>query len=134
MNNNELPGTLVLVNPGLDNHPAGRRGDIGVVAYVDAQQNEVYLRFTDETEAIYPADALFLLKNKDRLFTAADSPGMNLDNYKDLFKIATLQDRARGQDIWNALEIARDNPAIWPASLVLVTESLGLRANQSVGR
>lgn len=136
MKDNELLGTLVLVHPYLENHPAGREGDIGIVAYVDPAQNEIYLRFTDEAEAIYPSDALFSLKNKDQLFPGGPEAvaATSLENYKDLYKIATLQDMGRGKDIWHALEIARDNPGIWPSSLVSVEESLGLRHNQYVGR
>ncbi|MES2108731.1 MAG: hypothetical protein V4577_08295 [Bacteroidota bacterium] len=136
MTNNELLGTLVLVHPNLENHPAGREGDIGIVAYVDSPKNEVYLRFTDEAEAVYPSDALFMLKDSDKIFpeAAIDRSNMNMDNYKDLYKINTLQSMGRGKDIMNALEIARDNPGIWPSSLVSVEESLGLRHNQYVGR
>ncbi|MCC8407699.1 hypothetical protein LJ707_02080 [Mucilaginibacter sp. UR6-1] len=136
MTNQELLGTLVLVHPNLENHPAGREGDIGIVAYVDEPQNEIYLRFTDEAEAVYPADALFLLKEREQIFSR-ESGGTNaatLNDYKDLFKIATLQDLGRSTDIWNALEIARDNPAIWPASLVSVQETLGIKHNQYIGR
>jgi hypothetical protein len=136
MTNNELLGTLVLVHPDLKDHPAGREGDIGIVAYVDSPHNQVYLRFTDEAEAVYPSDALFMLKNKEKLFSEklAGGSDMKLDNYKDLYKIATLQDMGRGKDIWTALEIARDNPEIWKNSLVSVEESLGLRHNQYIRR
>lgn len=136
MTNNELLGTLVLVHPNLENHPAGREGDIGIVAYVDTPNNEVYLRFTDEAEAVYTSDALFMLKDSDKIFpeAAIDRSNMNMDNYKDLYKINTLQNMGRGKDIMNALEIARDNPGIWPSCLVSVEESLGLRHNQYLGR
>jgi hypothetical protein len=136
MKDNELLGTLALVHPDLENHPAGREGDIGVVAYVDSPQNEIHLRFPDDAEAVYPSDALFLLKNNERIFNekTADTKPLSLDNYKDLYKITKLQDMGRGTDIWNALEIARDNPAIWSNSLVSVQETLGIRHNQYVGR
>ena len=136
MNNNEILGTLVLVHPDLENHPAGREGDIGIVAYVDSPKNEVYLRFTDEAEAIYPADALFRLKEKEQIFSRepANTNKATLSGYKDLFKISLLQDMGRSTDIWNALEIARDNPEIWPETLVSVQESLGLKHNQYISR
>ncbi|MFC0513158.1 hypothetical protein ACFFGT_03065 [Mucilaginibacter angelicae] len=136
MTDHELLGTLVLVHPDLKDHPAGREGDIGIVVYVDSLHNQVYLRFTDEAEAVYPSDALFLLKESEQLFSR-ESAGTNsatLNGYKDLFKIATLRKMGRSTDIWNALEIARDNPEIWPASLVSVEESLGLRHNQYIRR
>lgn len=136
MKNQELLGTLVLVHPNLENHPAGREGDIGIVAYVDEPQNEIYLRFTDEAEAIYPSDAIFLLKDREQIFSrgSAATNTKTLNDYKDLFKIATLQDLGRSTDIWNALEIARDNPDIWAASLVSVQDTLGIKYNQYLGR
>jgi len=136
MTDQELLGTLVLVHPDLEDHPAGREGDIGIVAYIDGQKNEIYLRFTDEAEAVYPSDALFLLKEREQIFPREGS-GTNaatLNDYKDLYKIAMLQDMGRSTDIWNALEVARDNPGVWQASLVSVEESLGLRNNRYVGR
>jgi hypothetical protein len=136
MENNELLGTLALVSPELANDPAGRKGDIGIVAYVDTPNDEIYLRFTDEFEAVYPADAVFQLKQKDKIFAdaALDSAAIDLNGYKDLFKISTLQDMGRSTDIWNALEIARDNPAIWENSLVNIGDSLGQRQALSIGR
>jgi len=135
MTNQEILGTLVLVHPNLENHPAGREGEIGIVSYVDARQNEIHLQFTDHAEAVYPSDALFLLKQKEQIFTKGSDAtnAATLSAYKDLFKIATLMEMGRSTDIWKALEVARDNPEVWPASLVSVEESLGLRNNRYVG-
>jgi hypothetical protein len=136
MESSELLGTLVLVNPEIENDPAGRKGDIGVVAYVDNPNDEIYLRFPDEFEAVYPGDAIFALKNKETIFAeqAADVKPVDLNDYKDLFKITLLQDMGRSIDIWNALEIARDNPGIWPNSLVSVGQGHDRQQAQSLGR
>jgi hypothetical protein len=136
MENNELLGTLVLVNPEIENDAAGRKGDIGIVAYVDSPNEEIYLRFPDEFEAVYPMDAVFALKDKEKIFAeqAVDNKQINLNGYKDLYKITTLQDRGRSVDIWNALEIARDNPGIWPNSLVRASEGHNRRQAQTMMR
>ena len=136
MTDKELLGTLVLVHPGLENDPAGRKGDIGIVAYVDRPNEEVYLRFTDESEAVYPSKDLFSLKDRQNIFTddAPDSGLKNLENYKDLYKITMLQEMGRSTDLWQALEVARENPAIWTNSLTNVADSLGQRQFQSIGR
>ncbi|RFZ91072.1 hypothetical protein D0C36_19205 [Mucilaginibacter conchicola] len=136
MTDQELLGTLVLVHPNLEDHPAGREGHIGFITYVDRPENEVYVRFTDEAEAVYPTDAIFLLKDREKIFCPdkAQTNAATLNDYKDLFKIAMLQDKGRSTDIWNALQIARDNPGIWPATLISAEESLGLRSNRYVGR
>jgi hypothetical protein len=133
MTNRELPGTLALVHPDFENHPAGREGDIGIIAYVD-NDDKVYLRFTDEAEAVYPPDAIMVLKSRQEIFPSPDDTEISLDSYKDLFKISTLQDMGRGKDLWHALEIARDNPAIWQNSLLTVAEGLGHRQTQTIGR
>jgi len=136
MKNNELLGTLVLVNPEIENDPAGRKGDIGVVAYVDDPNDEIYLRFPDEFEAVYPMDAVFALKEREKIFAAQEAvtAPVDLNGYKDLYKITTLQDMGRSIDIWNALEIARDNPGIWPNSLMGVGEGQTRQQSQSFAR
>ncbi|WP_191175708.1 hypothetical protein [Mucilaginibacter rigui] len=92
--------------------------------------------FTDEAEAVYPSDALFKLKPKEEIYPTGgmDFAIPNLNSYKDLYKISLLQQMGRSTDIWNALQIARENPEIWKNSLVSVEESLGLHHNQYIGR
>ena len=131
----ELHGTLALVRPDLENDPNGQQGKIGIVNYVD-MKDDIYLSFNDGKEGIYSGDALLQLKGKNETLGAAmnNVSAMQLKDYKDLYKISLLQDLGRGKDIWQALEIARDNPDIWKDSLVGVDQAIGAKQTQLVGR
>jgi len=131
----ELHGTLVLVRPDLENDPYGQQGKVGIVNYVD-MKDDVYLSFDNGKEGIYSGDALLQLKGKNETLGAAmnNASAMQLKDYKDLYKISLLQDLGRGKDIWQALEIARENPDIWKDSLVGVDQIIGRQQTQLVGR
>lgn len=133
--NNELHGTLVMVHPDLQNDPYEKQGQVGIVTYVD-DKSDIYVSFNHKAEGVYTPSALFQLKERKELFANThDSFGsMRVDDYKDLFKISQLQDMGRGKDLWHALEIARDNPAIWPKSLSLVEEGMAISQHQQLER
>jgi hypothetical protein len=63
-----------------------------------------------------------------------DASAMDLKDYKDLYKVSILQDVGRSKDIWQALEIAGNNPAIWSKALTPVENSIPLKMQQFVGR
>lgn len=134
--NNELLGTLALVHPGLENDPAERQGKIGVITYVDALKEQVYLSFEGGQEGRYQADELLRLKERDKLFPdlMKNAGSLDLHDFKTLFKISNLQDMGRGQDHWQALEIARDNPTVWEGSLVSLSDSVSQKQAQPLSR
>lgn len=133
MNNNELQGTQVLVRPDLEHDPAGQQGKIGVVSYV-SQVDDNYVNFGDK-EGVYASGALLKLKHKQEIFSEVMNSGnIEVKDFKDLYKIAQLQDLGRPKDIAQALEIARDNPAIWERTLEPTGETLAQRQTQTVGR
>ncbi|WP_432328059.1 hypothetical protein ACRQ5D_34035 [Mucilaginibacter sp. P25] len=136
MMNNELLGTLALVRPGLENDPAERQGKIGIITYVDTLKEQVYLSFEGGQEGRYQADELLRLKERDKLFPdlMKNASSLDLHDFKTLFKISNLQDMGRGQDHWQALEIARDNPTVWEGSLVSLGDSVSHKQSQALGR
>lgn len=136
MENNDIIGALVLVNPELESDPAKQQGQIGVIQYADIGKDEMYVGFPGGREGIYASDALFTLKNKTELFSdmMKDTSGMEPENFKDLYKIALLQDRGTNRGLIEAMEIAKNNPAIWPDSLVKVEELLGQRQAKAYSR
>ncbi|SEO10402.1 hypothetical protein SAMN05192574_105316 [Mucilaginibacter gossypiicola] len=134
MTNNELLGTLALVRPDMENDPAKKQGSIGVITYVDHPEELVYISFKGGEEGRYPAADLFRLKDRDKLFPNLMKNALQLDvkDFKDLYKISNLQDLGRGEDLWQALEIARDNPNIWEGGLE--TLDAGISKRQAVSR
>jgi len=134
--NNELLGTLALVRPDLEHDPVGRKGNIGVITYVDSLEEQVYLSFESGGEARFPAAELMRLKDRGKLFPGLmkNATSLDLNDFKALFKISNLQDMGRGQDNWLALEIARDNPGVWEGSLEPLSESISYQKANTLGR
>ncbi|NHA03251.1 hypothetical protein G7092_05580 [Mucilaginibacter sp. HC2] len=112
-NNESLNGTLVLVLPDLENNPETKRGQIGVVTYARSA-SENYVRFLEGNEAIYPAEQVLKLKDKQQVLDDLTKNGssMPLDDFKAMYKIMLLQDRGTSQAIFSALAIAKDNPGV----------------------
>jgi hypothetical protein len=135
MNNSELHGTLVLVRPDLENDPVRQQGQIGILTYIDLK-DDIFVSFKNGKEGIYSADALFQLKNRDKIFSdlMGNSSSLEVKDFKDLYKISLLLDRARSTDVWQALEIARDNPEIWKDSLVSINNNIARPLTQTIGR
>jgi|SRR5579872_3399200 len=133
MKDSELQGAIVLVRPDLETDPAGKQGKIGVVSYAN-RLDDIYVNFGN-AEGVYSSDALFKLKNRRELFDELmNGSSLGVKDFKDLYKIGLLQDIGRPKDIVQALEIARDNPAIWEHALEPTGETLAQRQTQNVGR
>lgn len=121
------------MRPDLEQDPAGHRGKIGVISYV-SQTDDHFVRF-ENAEGVYASDALFKLKDKKEIFSEVmNGTSLGVNDFKDLYKISQLQDLGRPKDIQQALEIARDNPAIWERTLEPTGETLAQRQSQVVGR
>lgn len=134
--NNELLGTLALVHPDLNHDPDGRKGNIGIITYVDSLKEQVYLSFEAGGEGRYQAAELMRLKDRDKLFPGLmkNASGLGLNDFKALFKISNLQEIGRGQDQWQALEIARDNRGVWEGSLESLSESISYEKANNISR
>lgn len=119
MNNENLNGTLVFVRPDLTIDPANGQGKVAIVTYDREQSKEIYVAFNNGKEAVYPPESLLKLKDKKTILDdlKANGSAMQLDNFKDLYKISLLLDRGTSTAQWQALEIAGQNPAIWDKSM-----------------
>lgn len=113
MENQTLAGTLVLVQPDMDNDTGQNKGHIGVLTYARSE-TENYVRFPEGGEAFYPAGQVMMLKDKQQVFDDLTHNGssMPLDDFKAMYKIMLLQDRGTSQALYSALAIANDNPGI----------------------
>jgi hypothetical protein len=132
--NSELHGTLALVRPDLENARLNQSGEIGVITYIDTQ-DEVFMSFRNGVEGRYSPDDLMQLKDRDQIFPELKNYGdLDTDDYKDLYKISLLQDMGRSTDILRALEIAGNNPAVWDKTLVPVSDRMTVRHELSFSR
>lgn len=119
MNNDNLIGTLALVHPGLENDPARKHGEVGVITYIGKENGEIYMSFPGGGEGVYEAGTVLSLKDKNEVLNTLVNDGDNMDvnDFKNLYKISILQDRGTSTGLLSALEIARDNPNIWDQTL-----------------
>ncbi|QEM06234.1 hypothetical protein DIU31_022935 [Mucilaginibacter rubeus] len=113
MENQTLAGTLVLVQPDMENDPDAKRGHIGVLTLTFSEK-ENYVKFPEGGESYFPAEQVMMLKDKQAVFNDLTNNGssMPLDDFKAMYKIMLLQDRGTSQALYSALAIANDNPGI----------------------
>jgi hypothetical protein len=119
MNKESLQATLVMVHPDLKNDPLQNQGKIAVVNYDRQIGQDLYLGFLDGREGVYHPAELLKLKKKDEVMKelAENGTSMQMNDFKNLYKIMLLQDRGTPQAIHDALEIARDHRGIWDRAL-----------------
>jgi hypothetical protein len=113
MNNENLHGTLVLVQPDFENDPGTKKGMVGILTYARSE-TENYVRFPELGEAFYPAGRVLMLKDKQQVVDDLTHNGSNmpLDDFKAMYKIMLLQDRGTSQALYSALAIANDHPGV----------------------
>ena len=131
-----LHGALALVRPDLENDPVCQQGEIGIITYVDRDNDEVYVIFDNGKEGTYRGEALLQFKTPEEVAASPvdNAREMELKDYRDVYKIGLLLDLGRSEDLMKALEIARDNPDIWKDVFVTVGERIEQRQKQMVGR
>jgi hypothetical protein len=124
MENGNLTGTLVLVQPDLENDSSAKRGHIGVLT-LPFSENENYVRFPEGGESFFPAARVMMLKDKQEVFNDLTNNGssMPLDDFKAMYKIMLLQDRGTSQALYSALAIANDNPGVQEKVLTSISQT-----------
>jgi hypothetical protein len=136
METKNLNGTLVLIRPDLENDPVKGQGKVACIKYAPQQMEGLYVSFLNGQEAFYKPDELLQLKDKHEVFKELMENGINLDvkDFKALYKICLLQDKGTGTALVQALEIARDNPSVWPRTLVPLARQQNLALDRSYSR
>lgn len=136
MNNENLIGTLALVHPEFKNDPARKQGQVGVITYVGKDDHKIYMSFPGRGECVYDGEVIMRLKDKNAVLEALVNEGdhMDVNDFKDLYKVTILQDRGTSTGLLSALEIARDNPKIWDKTLESAWLSQNLKAEKVLVR
>lgn len=135
MKNETLTGSLVLVHPDVKNDPVGKQGQIGVLTYA-REANENYVSFPKGGESVYQTKDLMLLKPKEEILKELMQNGarMPVNDFKAMYKIMMRQDLGTSSDLFNALEIARDNPGVWSKTLEAVSRSEKIELENTLSR
>lgn len=120
----ELVDKVVMVHPNLTQDPANRQGQTGKITNVVHENDEVFVRFDDNSVGLYSSDALLLLKPASLILESLRSAIYGLD-YLDSRDIVGILDvyalQASGQ-IKEALELAISNETVRIASIVFLDD------------
>jgi hypothetical protein len=135
MDNKNLTGTIVLVQPDMENGTDEKRGQIGVLT-LPISRNENYVRFPEGNEAFYPAHQVLMLKDKQEVINDLTNNGssMSVDDFKAMYKIMLLQDRGTSQSLYSAMAIAKDHPGVQERVLEPISPAQKMELVQSYGR
>lgn len=136
MNNEELTGTLVMVNTVLWDDPAERMGQIGVVIDANMHHDEFLVRFDDKGKALYSADALLVLQSPDQLYQLIENRAGTLspDLLKDLRHLALLQQYGAAKQIRTAFELVQHHTHLEVYGTRPLQEALGMTPNHGPRR
>jgi hypothetical protein len=134
--NDELTGTFVLVNPQLTNDPAGMQNKIGVITSAEVENDNVFVSFGKDGQALYSANALLVLRRHDSIHFDAirGATKMDVQDFKDLLRVSIFANSPFMKDRREAMEMARDSRTVLEYSMISLEEDLGLKQEFSVER
>ena len=120
----ELVDKVVMVHPNLTQDPANRQGQTGKITNVVHENDEVFVRFDDNSISLYSSDALLLLKPASLILESLRSAIYGIDylNSKDIVGILDVYALQASGQIKEALELAISNETVRIASIVFVDD------------
>jgi hypothetical protein len=132
----ELTGTLVLVHPGLTNDPADKQNQIGIITSADLENDNVFVSFGRDGQALFAANALLVLQKPRTIHFNAMQNAAQLEtpDFKGLLRISMLADSTLMKDRRLAMEMAKGNPVILEHSMASLEDELGIRQTNSLER
>jgi hypothetical protein len=127
--NDELTGTLVLVHPQLNDDPAGKQNRIGVITTADLENDNVFVSFGRDGQALYAANCLLVLQKPRSIHFNAMQNATTLEtpDFKDLLWISVLAGSSLMKDRRQAMEMAKGNRLILEHSMAPLEDELGIR-------
>jgi len=123
-----LVGNLVLVHPDLMVDPAGKQGEVGMIAGADLESDTIVVSFPNNKIGSYATDALLVLKEPAEIHKLSMNNVLNMDKstFKALLEVNMHQDSGRFSRLAEAYEIASKNEAVREWSMVSLEEKLTL--------
>lgn len=120
----ELVGKEVMVHPNLTQDPALKQGQTGSIKNIVRENDEVYVRFEDNTVALYSSDALLLLKPASLILESLRSGIYGIDylDSKDIIGILDTYVLQASGHIKEALQLAVGNETVRIASIVFLDD------------
>ena len=127
-NEQDLTGALVMVDRAQWDDSVKRQGEIGTVFRADLSRNEICVRFEDESEELYDANALLFMNSPDALYHLIETQKSTLTpgTVKDLQSLALLQQYGSAKQLRTAFELVQQNDRLDRYALTPMDELLKL--------
>ena len=122
-----LESMPVLVHPQLDDDPAGKQNQVGIITSADIAIDEVFVNFADNTQGLYSTDALLALLPAEEIHQNLVDNAFTLamQDLKVLTQIDLLLNFGSHQYRQEALKLAQQNESIWLFCLDTMHNQLG---------
>ena len=132
----ELIGKYVLVNPKLDQDPAQKQNEVGLIYKTDIRNDEVFVNFSDGVQGLYATDALLVLKPSAEIHHNLNENAfiMAFPDLKALTQIDLMLHYASPEYLKTAMELVRDNKEIQFLSLDQLDDVVSQNRSQSFNR
>lgn len=106
-----------------------------MITFVRHREHDVYMRFDNGQGAIYAADAMLILKEKNTLLADLQkNTNAMVSDLTALYKISILQDLGRPADTIRALTLAAKHHGIRDSALQTLDAALSFERPRVTGR
>ena len=128
----ELTGTSVLVHPDLDDDPARKQGQVGIITGANVDTDDVYVSFGKGENARYSTNALLVFKPAEAIYELLmnDARKANYDDFKALFQINLMQQHGQTPMVRKAMELVKDNKVVREFSMDTLENQLQIDQNR----
>lgn len=126
--NEDLTGMLVMVHPELQEDPASRQGQAGVITYADTKSDDIYVSFGKNETGLYSGDALLVMRPSNVIHREAvkNVQKLSTPDFKTLFQIARIMDSAGVKDQREAMQLALSNETVRSHSMRTLQSEIGI--------
>lgn len=132
----ELAGTIVLVHPELRNDPANKKNQVGRIISADLSGDNITVRFSDDSDGLFSADALMVLRDTKDIRRAADIDFtlMPREDYYDIMDVCFFAGSQSPYEHRVAVELVQKSTIAWEYAMQPLDEALGLHRQKNIGR
>ena len=129
--NNEQSGTYAMINPQIDNDPAKRQGEIGLIVDANLERDDIWVSFGRDKVGLYSTNALMVLNKHEQISQNAMDKRFEITgaDFKKLMEISLLTQSGRPEKMKAALEMAGSNETLLKNSTSTLQDRLGLVLN-----
>jgi len=131
--NEDLTGLLVMVHPDLQDDPAERQAQSGIITYADLKADDIYVSFGKNETGLYASNALLVMRNSNYIHREAlfYVQKLKTEDFKTLLQVSLKMDSACLKDQREAMQMAISNDTVRGHSMRTLEAELGIKREQN---